>query len=265
VYETRPCLPIDTVTLGSAGGRLAELDRNILLLSVGDHRAIGWDGTSWHPEQVLPQAAHADYGKTLRLDVATGAAETYTLGHRNPQGLHRGADGRIWLTEHGMSGGDELNLIERPANYGWPLVTLGRDYGYRTWGIHRAPGRHDGYAPPAFAWLPSIGISALTSVQGTRLAAWRGDLLVGSLRARALFRVRTIGDRVMFAERVCHDAGGRIRDLTEMMDGRIALSLDGGAVVLLDAVVSPAPAEGALGTAHMPAGARAANVPPASR
>ena len=110
------------------GGRLLLLDANTLLLSLGDHGFSGIEGGAAYAQD--PQAM---YGKTLRIDLRTHAISFNTLGHRNPQGLYAAPDGRIWETEHAARGGDELNLLQPGANYGWPLVTYGTDYGALIW------------------------------------------------------------------------------------------------------------------------------------
>jgi cytochrome c2 len=168
------------------------------------------------------------------VDVTDGAASIYSLGHRNPQGIVRTSAGLVWSTEHGAKGGDELNLIARGTNYGWPHVTLGADYEQFKWPLSSTQGRHDGYTAPHFAWLPSVGISNLVEVRSDRFATWRGDLLVASLAAGTLYRMRPQGGGVQFVEPI--PVGQRVRDLVEGPDGRIYLMLDSGSVGILDAL-----------------------------
>jgi cytochrome c2 len=144
--------------------------------------------------------------------------------------------GEIWLTEHGPQGGDELNLLVEGSNYGWPFVTYGTEYGTFTWPLNREQGRHSGFEPPAFAWIPSIGVTSVMSVQKSLFSLWRGDLLIGSLRARTLFRIRTEKQRVVYAESVM-STGHAIRDLVEGLDGRIALLFNDGSIGLLEPVL----------------------------
>jgi len=94
------------------------------------------------------------YGKTILIHLDDGTSEIYSLGHRNPQGLYVTPEGAIWSTEHGPQGGDELNLIVRGANYGWPLVTYGTDYGSAAWPLSHVQGRHDGYQQPILRGYP---------------------------------------------------------------------------------------------------------------
>lgn len=241
LYETRPCLPMLTGDYPFVGiqvaGRMVQLDSMTILLAVGD---MGFDG--WNSPLNLPQDSLADYGKTIRIDVETGESRIYTYGHRNPQGLHVAPDGRIWSTEHGPQGGDELNLIVEGANYGWPFVTYGTDYGLMSWPLSEEPGRHTGYTAPVFAWTPSIGVSSVISVEKDLFSAWRGDLLVASLNWQMLFRVRIENDRAVLVEPLLR-APGRIRDIVEAPDGRIIMLYDDGGIGVLEpaSAIGPRP------------------------
>jgi cytochrome c2 len=215
IFESAPCLPLKRGR-GAAfagvqvGGNLADFGGGRLLLTVGDHQFDGWYGT---PNYVGDRQAH--YGKTLMLDIATGKSTVFTSGHRNAQGLEIDARGRVWETEHGPEGGDELNLLQQGKDYGWPNHTFGTEYGSVSWplgadssGSSRGA---DQSLRPVYAWVPSIGISELVAVRDTSFERWQGDLLVASLAARALWRVRVEDDRVVYAEPI--DVGERIRDI----------------------------------------------------
>jgi cytochrome c2 len=151
------------------------------------------------------------------------------MGHRNPQGLFADGPGAIWLTEHGPQGGDELNLIERGANYGWPLATYGTQYGAHFWPGDAVPGSHGGYAEPFYSWVPSIGVSSLLVVHGPQFKLWDQDLLVGSLKDGALYRARVRNSRIVMLERIAF--GRRIRDLAEGSGGELMLWSDRGALL----------------------------------
>ena len=140
------------------------------------------------------------------------------MGLRNPQGFARDAEGVLWETEHGPRGGDELNVLEAGGNYGWPRVSHGVDYNLRP--VGRA-GRHDGFASPVFFWTPSIGIGSVVVNDARFFPLWGDDLLVGSLVGRALLRIRRDGTDVKSVEEVY--GGHPIRDMAQMLDGRIAL------------------------------------------
>jgi cytochrome c2 len=184
----------------------------------------------------MPQDTTSDFGKTIRIDLNGGERTIYSIGHRNPQGLHVTPDGTVWASEHGPRGGDELNIIKAGVNYGWPSVTYGTEYGTLSWPPSEDPGRHTGYESPVFAWAPSIGVSSIISVQQPLFGLWRGDLLIGSLRDRTLYRARIEGQRVVYVEPLMR-IGYPVRDLVELPDGRVALLFDGGDV----GVLSPIP------------------------
>jgi aldose sugar dehydrogenase len=203
-----------------AGGRIVALDRDTLLISFGDYE---FDGKNGDPKVSMDPGA--SLGKIVKLSISTGNAEVYATGLRNPQGLLIDSRGRLWETEHGPQGGDELNLIEQGRNYGWPEVTLGVDYGYVDWAEHSLRGRHEGYTMPRHAWTPSIGISNLIEADATEFPYWAGDLIVASLRENTLFHLRLDGDRVVYSEPI-RFAGDRLRDVISMKDGRIVLLTD---------------------------------------
>ena len=223
IFDAEPCLPRAGSNWAEAGGRLLADGRGRLLVTVGHH---GLDSLVRDPGTHI--------GKLLRVDIGTGKAETLASGLRNPQGLARDEDGRLWWTEHGPRGGDELNLLRPGGDYGWPLASYGVGSGY---GIiapsPEATGMHDGFAQPAFAWVPSIGVSALAVNDPRWLPLWKDDLLAASLKDGSLFRVRRDGAVVRYVERL--HLGFRIRDLAWMPDGRLALLDDTGRAVFLRA------------------------------
>jgi cytochrome c2 len=227
IFETSPCLDQSAPYFAylESGGRLALLGDKILL-TVGDF------GLGQHAPQPPSQAADSPYGKVLLLD-RSGGHEIFTLGHRNPQGLLVDSSERIWLTEHGPQGGDELNLLERGRNYGYPFAMYGTDYGSLVWS--RAPGRHDHgtYAEPVQAFVPSIAIANLIRVESAAIPEWKGDLLIASLHQLSLYRARIRDDRVIYIEPIYLRT--RIRDLAEMADGRLVLWTDGGKLFTLTA------------------------------
>ncbi len=225
IFDAEPCLPFFDKASTQAGGRMLADGRTHLLVTVGDHR-----------RERIVQDPGAHLGKLLRIDIETGEAETLASGLRNPQGLARDAAGRVWWTEHGPQGGDELNLLRPGGNYGWPLASYGVGFNAPS---PEAAGMHDGFAQPAFAWVPSIGVSALAVNDARRFPLWRDDLLAASLRGAlgdaglALFRIRRHETKVQYVERI--PLGFRIRDMAWMPDGRIALLDDSGRVAFLRA------------------------------
>lgn len=151
--------------------------------------------------------------------------EIYSYGHRNAQGLAVDPrDGTIWSTEHGPRGGDELNIVKRGLNYGWPVVTHGTTYGGAQpigEGTSK-PGMED----PAHAWVPtSPAPSGLAVYDGAAFPAWRGDLLAGMLQTRAIHRLTVRDGRVVNEERLI-EGQGRIRDVRVGPDGFVYFLTD---------------------------------------
>jgi cytochrome c2 len=157
------------------------------------------------------------------------------MGHRNPQGLTFLKNGQLLSTEQGPRGGDKLNVITEGNNYGWPNVTLGTtyaDYDNYDWGAGSSlVGRITGYAAPLFAWIPDIAVSQLIEIDNFN-PRWDGDLLVGSLKASSLFRLRLEAGRVLYSEPIW--IGQRIRDLAQTKDGTIVLWTDDSQLLFVD-------------------------------
>jgi glucose/arabinose dehydrogenase len=151
--------------------------------------------------------------------------EKYTLGNRNMQGAALNPrTGILWTHEHGPQGGDEINIIRAGANYGWPVITYGVNYGIGTKigeGTHKA-----GMEQPLYYWVPSIAPSGMAFYTGERFPKWRGDLFVGALRDEMLVRLKLDGDRIVKEERMLRNTLGRIRDVRSGPDGFIYLLTD---------------------------------------
>ena len=172
----------------------------------------------------------------------TGGArpEIYTVGNRNVQGLafHPGT-GTLFAHEHGPRGGDEVNVVRPGVNYGWPVISYGREYGS---GDPVGEGTHrDGMAQPILQWTPSIAPSGLTVYDGDRFTGWRGNLFVGALRFRLLARLVLDGKRVVHEERLLEDRYGRIRDVRTGPDGLLYLLTDAPAPLGALLRLEPAP------------------------
>ena len=179
-------------------------------------------------------------GKVIRIDVngrapadnpfvgrAGAAPELFSMGHRNIQGmaLHP-VTGELWATEHGPQGGDEINVVRAGRNYGWPLVTYGRNYGIGT--RIGEPGPKPGYEQPLRHWVPtSIAPSGLAFVTSDRYPAWKGKVLMGALRTPALLLLTLDGNRVTGETRLLERLGKRIRDVRQGPDGYIYVLTDG--------------------------------------
>lgn len=216
------------------GSRMVWLPDNTLLMSVGDGGNPPLKiGDILAREQAQNLATHQ--GSILHLTDTGKAApgnplarrpgaqpEIWSYGHRNIQGMARDAAGRVWATEHGPRGGDELNLIEGGQNYGWPLQTYGLDY--RT---SEPVGKWEaaGMTSPKVAWVPSPAPSGLAYYSGSQFPQWRGSLFSGSLAAMDVRRIGLDKDgKVTGQERM--PIGQRVRDVRQGPDGHLYLITD---------------------------------------
>ena len=219
VFDAEPCRPPRRFAGSLSGGKMLTDGPGHLLVIIGDHDiSLG----RWGDSALLDDPG-THMGKLVRVAIETGAAETLTTGHRNPQGLARDGNGNLWAVEHGPVGGDELNLLEPGRDYGWPKVSLGVDFS------HFVPsrigpemmGRHGGFSEPVFAWVPAIVPTSIVVNDERTFPLWRDDLLVASLTADSLFRIRRNGRKVQYVEPI--PMRDPIRDLAYMPDGRLAL------------------------------------------
>lgn len=180
---------------------------------VADHAGsimrVGQDGTA--PAGNLNSTNHA------------ALPEIFSIGHRNPQGIALHPEtGAVWASEHGPRGGDELNVIHAGRNYGWPVITYGVDYDGSRIGDTHAPGMEQ----PLHQWTPSIAPSGLAFYTGDRFPRWRGNLFMGALAGRDLYRLVLDGERVVAQERLLTDLGQRIRDVRQGPDGLLYVLTD---------------------------------------
>lgn len=211
------------------GSRLAFDGRGHLFFSIGDR---GGPTTPKNPAQDLSKIA----GKIHRvhddgripadnpfIDTAGAMPSIWAFGSRNAQGLvYDSATGRLWETEHGPRGGDELNLIRKGANYGWPLVTYGINYsGTTISGQKSAPGMEN----PVVQWTPVIAASGLAVYQGDKFPRWRGSLFAGGLAGQRIVRLEMNGTAVASQEVLLEDSG-RIRDVRSFDDGFLYIVYD---------------------------------------
>lgn len=151
--------------------------------------------------------------------------DIWSLGHRNPQGATLGPDGRLWTSEHGPQGGDEINITLAGKNYGWPVITYGENYGGGA--IGQGLTEKPGLEQPLHHWTPSIAPSGMAFVTSERYGtAWQGSLLVGSLKFRYLARLELDGARVVKEDRLLPELRQRVRDVRQGPDGFIYLLTD---------------------------------------
>ncbi|MDX1694501.1 MAG: PQQ-dependent sugar dehydrogenase [Ketobacteraceae bacterium] len=151
--------------------------------------------------------------------------EIWSIGHRNIQGaaIHP-VTGKLWIHEHGPKGGDEINIPEAGKNYGWPVITYGKEYSGGDIGV----GTHKkGMEQPVYYWVPSIAPSGMAFYTGDKFPQWQGDLFIGSLKFQQLVRLELDGTKITAEERFLDKAvGERIRDVVQGPDGYLYLLTD---------------------------------------
>jgi aldose sugar dehydrogenase len=155
--------------------------------------------------------------------------EIYTYGNRNPQGMAiHPVTGEIWTHEHGPMGGDEINIVKVGINYGWPEVTFGKNYNGTTISEYSTKA---GMADPLHQWTPSIAPCGMSFVTGDTYPAWKGNLLVGSLKFRYVARLELDGGKVLHEEKLLENLG-RIRSITQGPDGYIYVGTESPGLVV---------------------------------
>jgi glucose/arabinose dehydrogenase len=218
---------------GHYGSRIVFDGNGHIFVSVGERQVPARGDLEAHPAQDLSN----HHGVIVRLNEdgsvpddnpfvgqAEALPETWSYGHRNPQGLAMDpSTGNLWSTEHGPQGGDELNLIQPGLNYGWPVVGFGVNYGSGA-RIHEATMR-EGMENPRHVWVPSIGTSGLTMYGGDAFPDWQGDLFAGGLSGEVLYRLEMDGQDVVMRENILHGVG-RIRDVRQGPDGNLYVAVD---------------------------------------
>ena len=211
------------------GGRMAITSDNLLLITTGD----GFDFRE-HAQDL-----YSHLGKTIRINKdgspAQGnpfpqAPKVWTYGHRNPQGLAIALDGTVYLNEHGPKGGDEINVIDKGNNYGWPAITYGMDYN----GAYVSPlTEYAGMQQPQHIWTPSIGPSGMAFYEGDKFPEWKNSLFVGALVNKEVRRLTIANKQVTAEESLFAELGARIRDIRVGPDELFYIVTDGeqGAVI----------------------------------
>lgn len=151
--------------------------------------------------------------------------EIWSWGHRNVQGATLGPDGQLWTHEHGPQGGDEINRPQARQNHGWPVVSFGKHYGGFT--VGEGLTEKPGLQPPLHHWTPSIAPSGMAFVTSDRYGpAWKGSLMVGSLKFTHLVRLTLANGKVVAEERLLQDRGQRVRDVRQGPDGLLYVLTD---------------------------------------
>ncbi len=252
-------LAVDSATLNEAAGAIANVT-NIFQTAPFTNRAVSQSGariaidpkdgnlfvsvgdrSTGDPLPKQAQQTDTYLGKVIHItpegkpapgNPSLGLPGTWSMGHRTPQGLTFAPDGRLWEVEHGPRGGDELNLIEKGKNYGWPVIVHGINYPGTK--IGEAIVELPGLEQPRYYWDPVIAPSSLVFYTGDLFPQWKGSVLIGALRGQALFRLE-LGkdDKVVNEEALLTDLRVRIRDVRVAQDGSVYVLTEGAAGTLL--------------------------------
>jgi glucose/arabinose dehydrogenase len=211
------------------GGRLVFPADGTLFVTMGERSILAG--------RMQAQDLGSDFGKVVRINrdgsIPKGnpfagkpgaRPEVWSFGHRNILSAALDAKGRLWEVEHGPAGGDELNLVRKGSDYGWPTISYGKEYagGPIGKGITQAPGMEQ----PVYYWDPVIAPSGMVFYSGKLFPEWRGNALIGGLGSKALVRLVIKDDKVVGEERLLTGRGERIRDVIEGPDGALWLLTD---------------------------------------
>lgn len=222
------------------GCRMVQAQDDNLFVTLGDH---------FGPKE-LAQKLDNHIGKIVRI-TPDGAApadnpfignrgalpEIWAYGLRNAQGLaFNPADGKLWEQEHGPMGGDEINIIEKAQNYGWPRVSYGVNYDGTPVGSGKAT--MEGVTDPIWHWTPSIAPSGIAFYTGDLIPGWKGSMLNGALKFELLSRLELKANKILKEERLLQSMRERIRDVRQGPDGAVYLLTDNASGRILRIVLA---------------------------
>lgn len=224
---------------GHNGSRIVFDKSGLIYLSIGEGPSTGGGPTGINKNASDPSSP---WGKIHRLNddgsipntnpILPGNASRnsmYTLGHRNPQGLAlHPSTGEIWESEHGPLGGDEINIIKAGQHYGWPALSLGKNYDGSI--ISK---NHDssGIFKPIYSWIPSIGTCGIAFINGNYYRSWSGSLIVAGLASQKLHRCIVENNTIKSEEIILKDLG-RVRNVIQGIDGALYVSVEGPGRIL---------------------------------
>ena len=225
----------DLLDAEGTGGRVLQANDGTLLVETTVPAGLGILSSEW----MQPQQLDSLMGKVLRINtdgtipkdnpfVATPGErpEIYALGFRDPQGMAiHPKTGRLWTSEHGPRGGDEINEVGKGKNYGFPVIGYGRDYNGKP--INGDKTVQAGLEQPVYYWTPDIAPAGIAFYTGRMFPVWNGNLFVSSLLGRYLVRLVLDGSRVVAEERLLADLSARIRGVHEGPDGSLYVLTDG--------------------------------------
>lgn len=227
-------------TAAHYGARMAFMPDGTLLVTTGD-------GFNYREKA---QLLNSQIGKTLRLTDTGGIPndnpffnaeseiqkQVYSLGHRNPQGLIVLPNGKVVGHEHGPAGGDEINFIKSGNNYGWPVVTNGKDY---IGGLITPFKEYPGMQTPGYNWTPSIAPAGLIYYKQNKFSQFGNRLLITSLKYRQLHTVLVDGEQLSDEVIYFKSSEYRMRDITQTNDGRVFVLSDSNPGHILEVINSP--------------------------
>jgi glucose/arabinose dehydrogenase len=217
------------------GGRLVQAPDGTLFVTSTIPAGLGINSVDW-PQ---PQQYDSNMGKVLRINADgsipkdnpfTGRAgahpEIYALGFRDIQGVAiHPRTGKLWTSEHGPRGGDEINVVDKGKNYGFPVIGFGREYSGKP--INGDKTAQEGMEQPVYFWTPDIAPAGIAFYAGRLFPAWHDDLFVSTLVGRALVRLVMKDDRVVGEQRLLTELNARIRGVAEGPDGALYVLTDG--------------------------------------
>jgi glucose/arabinose dehydrogenase len=217
------------------GGRVIQAPDGTLYVTSTIPSGIGINSVDW-PQ---PQQVDSDMGKVLRINTdgsiprdnpfigrAGARPEIFALGFRDIQGVAiEPRTGRLWTSEHGPRGGDEINAVEKGKNYGFPVIGYGREYSGKP--INGDKTAQAGLEQPVYYWTPDIAPAGIGFYDGTRFPEWRGNLFVSALAGKALIRLAVKDGRVVTEERLLSELNMRIRGVTQGPDDELYVLTDG--------------------------------------
>ena len=226
------------------GGRLAQGNDGMLYITSSIPAGVGIKSEEW----MQPQQLDSLMGKVMRINAdgsipkdnpfvgrAGARPEIFALGIRDDQGIAiHPKTGKVWVSEHGPRGGDEINEIEKGKNYGFPIIGYGHDYTGKS--INGDKTAQAGMEQPVYFWTPDIAPSGIGFYTGKMFPAWDGNLFVAGLASKNLTRLVLNGDRVVGEERLLADLNARIRGVSEGPDGALYVMTDGNGGKILKLV-----------------------------
>ena len=218
-FTSKPCVPVGAVQ--HAAGRIEVINKSTAYLTLGD---LGFS-------RINNVKVRGDLGSVFK--VSKSKVEKVSFGHRNQQGIALiGND--LYASEHGPRGGDELNLISKGKDYGWPAVTYGEPYSAGDYVKPRATGSHDGFVKPLKYWVPSVAPTELVVLPTSGgWGKWSSQLVMGTLREEVLIFIE-LKDRKTVGQVLNIDVGDRIRDLEISSSGQIVATTDSGKLLFIE-------------------------------